>query len=296
LWQTTIHHQIEQHKQLNLLYRGQQCCFQLTKEMRELIKKMAAGEWTENEVAGIVSYAAKAALSSFYQVNQYFQFDAHAEKRLEEIYLQLWREARENKEIDFGLLAETHFLRLQQWLIANQPDALLLFPADHPTVENKVVCAEYSPALQLTTMHIDLNSAKQPILDIGCGKEHRLVNFLLKKNVAVFGIDRDTEPAKHIQRISWLDFAYTQNKWGTIISHLGFSNHFRYQHLKQNSVYTTYAMKYVEILQSLKIGGVFYYAPDLFFIEMFLNPQQYRITKHAIANTSFSAVAVQRLK
>ena len=291
-----INRQIKNNTQLNLLYSGQELSFSFSCELKKLIKKIIAGELTASEVNELIVYASKAALSSFYQVNQYYQFDARATKELHQVYGQLLYDAKENKSLDFDRLAEKHFVQLQRWLAINQPEAHLLFQDDNPTIDRKIVCAEYGPAVQMDTLHINIKDLQEPILDIGCGRERHLVNYLQQEGLDVYGIDRDTEPAKNIERISWLNLNFPKLKWGTVISHLGFSNHFRYHHLKQNSDYLSYAAKYVEILQSLKPAGVFHYAPDLPFIEVFLDLEQYQITRSRIANTIFSSVAIQRLK
>ena len=90
-----------------------------------------------------------------------------------------------------------------------------------------------------------------------------------------------------------MDFSFVPGHWGTIISNLGFSNHFRHHHLRNDGDYLDYARKYMEILQSLKPGGAFYYAPDLPFIESYLDPQKYRITKREIPRTGFFSVKIE---
>src|SRR5574338_257413 len=75
-----INRQIKNNTQLNLLYSGQELSFSFSCELKKLIKKIIAGELTASEVNELIVYASKAALSSFYQVNQYYQFDARATK------------------------------------------------------------------------------------------------------------------------------------------------------------------------------------------------------------------------
>jgi hypothetical protein len=58
-------------------------------------------------------------------------------------------------------------------------------------------------------------------------------------------------PSGNVERISWLDFDFQKRQWGTIISHLAFSNHFQYHHLKQSGDYLAYAANYMDILEAL---------------------------------------------
>jgi hypothetical protein len=69
---------------------------------------------------------------------------------------------------------------------------------------------------------------------------------------------------------------------GTITSNLGFSNHFNHHHLRKDGHFIEYAKTFMDILNSLKIGGSFYYAPDLPFIEKYLDRVKYRIKTHNI--------------
>lgn len=116
-----------------------------------------------------------------------------------------------------------------------------------------------------------------------------------KKGFEVFGIDREVIPAQTIFNESWLEFDYGVSSWGTIISHLGFTNHFRHHHVKISGGHLQYANTFLRILHALKIGGSFYYAPDLPFIEAFLNPLQFSVTKNLITGTPFYSSCIKRL-
>jgi hypothetical protein len=52
----------------------------------------------------------------------------------------------------------------------------------------------------------------------------------------------------------------------------------------------------MEILKSLKIGGSFHYAPDLPFIELYLDEKQYQVAKHGIGQFEFKTTTIKRLK
>lgn len=54
--------------------------------------------------------------------------------------------------------------------------------------------------------------------------------------------------------------------------------------------------EYMEILKSLQVGGSFHYAPDLPFVESYLDDTQYQIKKYAIGKLDFKTTVVKRLK
>jgi hypothetical protein len=290
-----IQQQIESNNHLNLLYRGQKLLFVFSDAIKDLIGKVVNNELGENEISELIEFACQTSLLSFYNINQYFQFDQQAELELKTVYRQLVNEVKKSRSADLNDLSRKHFSNLQKWFIKKQPDAFFLFPSEMPKINSKVICAEYSAHLQLKILGINISSLQEPILDIGCGREHQLVNYLRQKGLNAFGIDRNAESKENIQGISWFDFNFEKDHWGTIISHLGFTNHFLHQHSKQYGSHQRFAYTFIEILQSLKTGGRFYYAPGLPFIETFLNPDEYAISQRA-PGTIYQCAAVQRLR
>lgn len=146
-----------------------------------------------------------------------------------------------------------------------------------------IPCSEYSPKKQCDILDLNFNAMEGPILDIGCGSKANLIKFLSLKIDNVYGIDRFIDnPTNNIKEESWLDFDYGINKWGTIISHLSFTNHFKREHLKIESNYIEYAQVYMKILNSLKKGGKFYYVPGLKFIEDLLDKSIYKVDSKKI--------------
>ena len=290
-----ISEQIENHWQLNLLHRDADLRFAFSNALQGLLKRLATGDLSGNKTKALIRYTCEAAVSSFYRINQYYQFDDNALEALYRIYEMLIAEVRESSFVDYSILARKHFLRIQEWLVTNEPDASLLFPAGTKTVGMQVVCAEYSADVQCRTLNLDSSKIISPLLDIGCGHKHSLVNHLRELGVDAFGIDRKAEPNDFIQRIGWLDFDYGENRWGSVVSHLAFSNHFRHQHYRKKSNHARYATVYMRILHSLQPGGSFYYAPDLPFIEVFLDPNAYQVVRRNIPGTPFHSVSVTRL-
>jgi len=170
-----------------------------------------------------------------------------------------------------------HFAALQNFvadLVAVQGRGPIAAPA---------VCEEYPPRLQLDLLGIDLATLRGPILDVGCGSQGRLVRALRQAGYAAFGIDRSVAPADDLIAADWLSFPFRPATWGAIISHMAFSNHFIFQHLHSRAAPAAYARKFMEILAALQPGGGLYYSPGLPFIEQFLAPAEYSVTRRPVA-------------
>jgi SAM-dependent methyltransferase len=135
----------------------------------------------------------------------------------------------------------------------------------------------------------------EPILDIGCGVKGELVRFLREKGFVAYGFDRFVKDTPDLINADWLEFPFEEQQWGTIISNLGFTNHFMHHHLRNDGNFIGYAKRYMEILDALKPGGTFIYAPDLPFIERYLDREKFRITKHDVGQSEIKSVKVKRL-
>ena len=289
--------QVQFNAKRNLMASAAAAGFDFTADTKQLIEEMAQKQWDEPTKNKLIDHTVKVVLASFYEVNQFYYFDASAAAQLRLLYVQLLNEieALDAASIDFSSLRDQHFTRLQQWLLHHYPDAKLLYPEGMPFIERPVVCAEYSAATQLQVLGIQEATLVEPILDIGCGKEQHLVNYLQQKGLQAFGIDREVPPTAFTFQASWLDFSYQPNYWGTIISHLGFSNHFWHQHLRQGGLFLPYAATYRRILESLKKGGSFYYTPHLPFVEPYLDPVAYDVRAKQVESTPFKTTIITRL-
>ncbi|WP_161605068.1 hypothetical protein [Brevibacillus massiliensis] len=143
----------------------------------------------------------------------------------------------------------------------------------------EIPCHEYTPELQIRLLGIELSQLQEPILNIGAGKEGKLVRFLRENGCEAYGIDKFCETDGYMHRADWLSFSFEANTWGTVISHMAFSNHFRHHHLRRDGQPRQYAEKYMEILHSIKHAGSFYYAPGLPFIEDLLPAEQFAVRR-----------------
>lgn len=290
-----IEFQISTNKRMNLLAKPEQSGFCFTSGVQRLIQLIRENKLLEKDLKAVMAHAIDQVLSSFYDINQFYHFNDEAKYELEQVYQQLLEEIKQESPVNFYKLAINHYKRLQNWLLQIHPEAERLFSKEETHIKQPVVCAEYSAATQLQTLSIKVESLKAPILDIGCGKDHHLVNYLRSKGLDAYGIDRDANPSAYIYKSDWFDFDFYPGAWGTIISHLGFSNHFMHHHLKQNGLFEQYARTYISILRALKIGGSFYYAPGLPFIEPFLNKSEFTFICNPVPSTNLYAAHLTRM-
>jgi hypothetical protein len=151
------------------------------------------------------------------------------------------------------------------------------------------VCHEYSAELQLSILGIDLKTVKEPVLDLGCGRSGLLVRYLNTLGIETFGIDRDVKTFPFLIQADWMDFPDEKNRWGTILSHMAFSNHFMFQHHYRYGHPEQFAHLYMRILNSLQSGGSFYYSPGLPFIERFLPSDRYQVAVYTPADKTMTS-------
>ncbi len=156
----------------------------------------------------------------------------------------------------------------------------------------EAVCGGYSPALQLDILGIDPGALAEPVLDLGCGERGALVRHLRSFGKRAFGVDRLAATGDFIARADWFDFPLGRLCWGTVISHMGFSNHFLHHHLRANGSPERYARRYMEILDALVPGGSFVYTPGAPFIEEILPRGRWTVVRRSLPEVSGSAADV----
>jgi hypothetical protein len=156
----------------------------------------------------------------------------------------------------------------------------------------EAICSEYSPALQLDVLKIHPDEMLDPILDLGCGEKGSLVHYLRDRGKLAFGIDRLVRADHYLTRANWLDYPLGNGYWGTIISHMGFSNHFLHHHLRRNGHPERYAWRYMEVLSSLSPGGSFIYAPGMPFMEDLLPGDDYHVARFSLSALSGSSIDI----
>ncbi|HBG41564.1 MAG TPA: hypothetical protein DEF88_12210 [Porphyromonadaceae bacterium] len=283
--------QIESNRNKNLFHKDATKTMHFAQTLFDEILNLKG--LTENEVNVLIEYTCEKVVEEFCRVNQYYSFGEDDKKRLKDIYRDLYFDIIQ-KKIPMNLLSERHYQNLKSWVEESNPFSKIMYQKEDITVQ-PVVCCEYSADIQKHILHLQLEELPEPILDVGSGKHGNLVKSLRAAGLIVYGIDRFSD-CSWVEKADWLTYDYGMEKWGTIISNLGFSNHFLHHHLREEGNFIGYAKKYMEILNSLKLHGRMYYAPELPFIEQYLDKNSYSITKHAIENISLKATMIKRLK
>ena len=242
----------------------------------------------------LIDYLTSRAIQEFSKINQYYTFDKQAHLNLKSLYVDLFTNIK-NREFSIESIAEKHYDNLIKWLQETNSFAEKIYTSKGEMIES-VACSEYSPDLQIEILQIDINQLIEPVLDVGCGKQGNLVLFLRQNDIDAYGFDRFAYDNLALSNSDWFEYKFEKDKWGTIISNLGFSNHFQHHHFRKDGNFIDYAKKYMDILNSLKIGGNFHYAPDLPFVEQYLDKDKYQLTKHSIGNYEFKSTRIKRLK
>ncbi len=288
---SNIDKQIESNQGKNLLANSKNATLKFIEETVLLCEN--PDNLPANSQDVLIEYTVNKVLDEFYRINQYFNFSKTDIDDLRQLYKNLF-EAIRNQHQPIKQIAEQHYQNLKNWLLKSNPFAEKINDPDKAIAET-VACSEYSAELQLGILGIDVSNCMQPLLDIGCGKSFSLIQHLRDCHLDACGFDRFPSAVPFVFQDDWLSFKYGVDTWGTIISHLGFANHFRHHHFRQDGNYIEYAQTYMKILSSLKPGGSFHYCPDLPFIEEFLDPAKFSVTRLQTGNDAFQTVIVRRL-
>jgi len=232
---------------------------------------------------GLLNFCLTQTQSYLYENNQFITLTQEHRTQLAQLYREYFREmvdvlADQRSHLADAMrdLVERHLRKLQTFIWGLDRSA-----EDHPLLNHQAVCAEYSPELQLRILGVDLDTLLEPVLDIGCGMNAKLVTHLRDVGIEAYGVDRLVTAAPYLIEADWIEFALEPESWGTILSHMAFSNHFLFHHYYRYGVPGQFAAKYREFLDALKDGGSLHYAPPLPFIEQFLPRAQYAVQQMA---------------
>lgn len=291
-----IKKQISFNKGKNLLANSAVNSLQMIEVDESLVETMKnMNAETESQM---IDFMTNEALQEFCRVNQYFSFNNESVQQLKKIYFLLNQNIRklENtvQQSELKNISLLHYERLCNWLVQTNAFAGKMYDNSQEFVQ-PVPCSEYPPQLQLNILKLDIKNMLQPVLDIGCGREMNMLNYLRDNSIEAYGIDRFDIENPFYEKADWLEYTFEENKWGTIISNLGFSNHFIHHNARIDGKYRDYALKYMEILDSLKPGGSFHYSPDLAFIEIYLDKSKYNCINYAIEGYAYNATQITKL-
>ncbi|MDX9853694.1 MAG: class I SAM-dependent methyltransferase [Tenuifilaceae bacterium] len=282
--------QLEHNAGKNLFCGWESSNFSFTTGTQHVIAAIRSGDLLVTDT--LRDHTVQSVLESFFRVNQYYSFSKSDKQLLYDVYKQLVDDILAAPHMDLTDIARNHFLRLQQWLRETNLFASSVFPEQMDNVSGLVPCSEYSAMVQLDVLGINASKLLEPILDIGCGEHANLVTYLRTCGLQAYGMDRFNNNVEHIFTADWMEYTFEPQHWGSIISNLSFANHFVHHHMRNDGNFLGYAKKYMEILESLVVGGTFYYAPSLPFIEPFLDPQKFVVQSFSIAEATQKASRV----
>jgi hypothetical protein len=228
---------------------------------------------------------------SFLSVNQYTYFSQCAQRQIDAIFCALLAEiAVASNPIE--KVEQRHFYRIQEFIAHTNPSIFTINHNTNAKAEN-FVCAEYSAEFLVDLLGLESELTNSPILDIGCGKHGRLVQYLRARGIHACGIDRMAS-GKGLLSADWLDFDYGENKWGLIISNLSFCSHFLYHHLAGEEIANNFALTFMAILKSLKPDAKWIYTPSIPFFESLL-PSEYAIQRERV-HGHFTKTEITKVK
>lgn len=286
-----IDKQFEFNQGKNLFYNGILNSLKFSPETLAAIEKIDLIDSDSENL--LIDYLTNRAIQEFCKINQYYTFDKQARFILRNLYVDLFKNIK-NGNSSIESVAEVHYDNLIKWLQETNSFAEKMYNFEGEIIES-VACSEYSALLQIDLLQINIDQLIEPVLDIGCGKQGKLVLYLRQNGINAYGFDRFVIDNQVLTNSDWFEYSFEKNKWGTIISNLGFSNHFQHHHFRNDGNFIEYAKKYMDILGSLKSGGCFLYAPDLPFIEQYLDKDKYHLTKSKIGNYKFKSTIIRRL-
>jgi len=291
--ENSIKRQLEVNQSKNLLFENVEQIMDIEPGFLAALEELLDAS-SKDRPAGnspeVVSFAAQALLKRVYSVNQYLNINAQKIEELEQIYRETWQAMLKSRDVR-STLREQHYPELSRWLASLYPEEFREQLESRPIVGH-VVCEEYSASLQLELLRIDLSNLKQPVLDIGCGSQANLVRYLVSQGIEAYGFDRHLEKQEnYLSQIDWFEYAFEAERWGTLLSNMAFTNHLNYVHLHDVPQLERYLLKMREMLESLRPGGCFYYAPSLPFVEVWFASEQYKVDrKHTSAELSISTI------
>ncbi|PKM76426.1 MAG: hypothetical protein CVU90_12170 [Firmicutes bacterium HGW-Firmicutes-15] len=232
-------------------------------------------------------------LKEFYRTNQYIDFSLESRALLKKVYNLLFEDIIIG-ELDLHMVQERHYARLTKILSITNPFTVIINPPNE-SYASSAACAEYSAEFQLYILGLTSSVIKEPLLDIGCGENAELVNFMRLAGVEAYGFDRIlSEEKAYLSKANWFEYDYGISKWGIIISNIAFSSHFLNHHLREDGKHHEFAIVYMKILSSLVSGGSFIYAPAIPFIENCLPANQFLIERE-ILTEEYARVKITRL-
>jgi predicted HicB family RNase H-like nuclease len=273
-------------KQIDTNYRTNIFEHELASIDSKLITGLKKSFLSEESKKIILEYCTAYFMQKLIKYNQYISFTDDDVVALRNVYKETLEEIIHRKRLSKKTIENNHFLRIKAFLLRTNPFLKEISKDGIKTFANE----EYSASFQMEILGLDKHHIVGPILDIGCGQNFNLVKHLKELEVEVYGLDRYASKQDNILKANFLSFDYGVNKWQFILSNMAFSNHFN-RHLAFNDEKVEkYATVYFKILNSLKVGGKFIYAPSIIEIEKLLDKKKFSIINEEIGYGLFRTI------
>ena len=199
-----------------------------------------------------------------------------AEKNKDKIYLKKLKESDSNLKGD-----EKRILNFVQ-------------NVDKISDQNNI--SDYSPEFKLKMLELDKNKINGKVLELGCGKDGSLVEFLRKIGIDAYGIDQMCDDTSFLVCDDLTTYEYEENKYDLIIAYMTFSKDFLKAHTDQTTDFIDYAETFMKILNSLKVNGTFVYIPAIPFIEELLPEDKFLVHNSFLKDGEIMKTNIKRLK
>ena len=242
------------------------------------IEKFYFDTITEDQIDALSKYSVDILSSYLYKDNQYIYFDTESLKDLNRIYQSFYISL--SNQLDRYTAIKDHHVNIKNFLVRTNP-FLKIINSNNEIMVKTFLCSEYSGDFQLKLFKIKKQDIIEPVLDLGCGEHANLVNFLNNQGINAIGIDRKIDGQPHTVECDWFDYNFEEKKYGVVFSNNAFSIHF-ISALNKNQNIPAYTRLFFRILNSLKVGGLFCYAPSIPYIEKYVNVEDYTISNMKI--------------
>ena len=254
-------------------------------EYREkIIEKMNTDEYTK-----VMDKLSKSFLNNLVKGTEGRKVSKEDCNKILEIYHKLIENISDYNK-DYERIALEHFTEVRNFInsYTNKQEEKL---------EKQVEKSSYSPEFILNILDVKDSELKGTSLDIGCGKNATLVNYLADKGMDAKGLDMECEDSARLEQEDWLIKEYPESTYDLITSNLAFTKHFleANQEEANDQECIEYALSYMKILNSLKVGGKWHYVPSVTFIEELLPEDKFEVTNSFI-NDSIMRTVIKRIK
>lgn len=236
----------------------------------------------------LIEMLSKNFMEQFIKGDNSIKFSKHDTFHILELYENLIKDIS-NETLNEMQITKSHFNRVKNIIERLGKDEC---SCNH---NEDVKILGYSPAFILDILGVSEEEIKGKVLDIGCRKDAVLVKYLRNKNIDAYGIDINVIENDYLENEDWLEKDFGEMEYDFIFSNLSFTKYFLKNHLSDEGDYVEYATTFMRILNSLKIGGRFYYVPSVDFFEELLPEDRFEVINEFIDDDNMRTI-IKRLK